>query len=398
VPSTLLLVENASVPTDPRVWPECTTLRDAGWSVSVICPQGPGRDIEPEVEVEGIRIRRFPPRESSSRRAGYAREYGSALREIRRLVHRVAHDERFDVVHAATPPDFLLLAARRLRRRGAATILDHHDLSPELFEAKYGRRGAVYQGLLAAERLGFRLADVVISTNESFRQVAIDRGRMSPADVFVVRNGPDADAFRPCEPDPDIRGAAPFVLGYVGVMGAQDGVLEAISALAALRRRRSDWKAVFAGDGEVLTQAREMAARLGIGDAVTFTGFIGDREALVRLIASCDVCLSPEPPNALNERSTLIKVAEYMAVGKPVVAFDLPETRFTAGGAALYAATQDEFVANIALLLDDEAQRNEMGSIGRERVVEALGWRHSQAALLRAYERAVSHAAARRNT
>jgi glycosyltransferase involved in cell wall biosynthesis len=394
VSATLLLVENASVTRDPRVWSECVTLRNHGWEVVVVCPRGGNDTVMVEV-VDGVKIARFDPSEGSGGAASYVAEYARAFRRISSIVRRLSREHRFDAVHAANPPDFLLATALGPRRRGAASILDHHDLSPELYEVKFGRRGIGYRGLLLAERIGFALADVVITTNESFRDVAVVRGRKDPSDVFVVRNGPDPSVFRPI-PASSQRRNAPPLLGYAGLMGSQDGVLDAVEALAILRRRRSDWRAVFAGEGEMLPRARALAAELELDDAVEFVGFIDDRERLADLLASCDVCLSPEPKNRLNDASTLIKVAEYMALGKPVVAFDLKETRVTAGDAAVYAASVDEFAGAIAKLLDDPRRRDRMGRLGRERVLSSLSWARSEESLLAAYDRAVGHASARR--
>ncbi len=396
MPHALLLVENASVPSDPRVWPECLTLLQAGWDITVICPRGHSRDTHSNETVDGISIHRFTPAQHEGGFRGYVAEYAKALWEIRRLVRRLAARERFDVVHAATPPDFLLLAARGLRARGAATILDHHDLSPELFAAKFGPRPLARKALLVAERIGFRLADVVIAPNDSFRAVAIGRGGVRPENVFVVRNGPDPDVFRPVPPDPGLREKAPHLLGYVGLMGSQDGVIEAIDALAILSRRRSDWHAIFVGEGDVLPEARARVEAAALQGFVTFLGFVSDRQRLVEIIASCDVCLSPEPRNALNESSTLIKVAEYMAVGRPVVAFDLRESIATAGAGAVFAADGEGWATAIDELLDDPARRERMGAEGRARVVDRFSWSQSQPVLLAAYDRALRVAGDRR--
>ena len=216
--------------------------------------------------------------------------------------------------------------------------------------------------------------------------------------MFVVRNGPDPTVFSPVPPTAGLRALAPHVLGYVGLMGSQDGVLEAIDALGRARApARSDWHAVFVGDGEMPARGERLAVELGLPNAVTFLGFVSDRARLVQLIASCDICLSPEPANALNDSSTLIKVAEYMAVGRPVVAFDLRETRFTAGDSAVYADSVDTFARAIDELLDDGERRDRMGHFGRERVVNSLSWSRSEEGLLAAYERALDHARARRS-
>jgi len=394
VPTTLLLVENATVPEDPRVWAECKTLRDRGWNVIVICPRG-SRGHAPAEVIDDVRIFRFDGQDEAHGVRAYVAEYAGNLRRIGSIVRSLSRQLRFDVVHAASPPDFLLLAARGLRKRGAATIFDHHDLSPELYEVKFGRRGVGYRALLAAERVGFALSDVVISTNESFRRVAIERGRRDPADVFVVRNGPDPSIFRPGSGDPELRRAGQHLIGYAGRMGSQDGLLEAIEALGILRERRSDWRAIFAGDGEMLPRARERAAALGMADAVDFVGFVEGRERLVQLLASCDVCISPEPKNRLNDQSTLIKVAEYMAVGKPIVAFDLHETRMTAQDAATLVDSLEGFANEISLLFDDPSRREHMGQVGRERVLASLGWQRSEERLLAAYDRALARARGR---
>ena len=385
----LVVVENNSVPSDPRVWAEARTLRDGGWSVEVLCPRGLERDTEPSTVLDGIRVTRFDLAPSDGGARGYAREYVSAMVSLARFGH-ARGTSAFDVIQACTPPDVLLASFVRHRRAGTGLVLDHHDLSPELFEARYERRGAMHWGLGRLERLGMALSDVVIGTNETFREVAITRGKKRPDDVYVVRNGPDPTVFRPVMPDPALRALAPHLIGYVGLMGRQDGVEDAVRALGVLAGERSDWHALFVGDGEVLADARALAGELGIAGRVTFTGYVADRARIVEMIASCDICLSPEPRNPLNERSTLIKVAESMAVSRPVVAFDLKETRATAGEAAAYADgdTPEAFAAAIARLLDDAPERERRGAIGRERVLADLSWQRSEPALLDAYGRA----------
>jgi glycosyltransferase involved in cell wall biosynthesis len=387
MPSVVHLVENVSVPTDPRVWPECIALRDAGWDVTVVCPRGTGSESAVRDRLENIDIWRYDASRGHGF-AGYIVEYGSALRKMSSLL-RHSVTGTFDVVHAASPPDVLLLAARRKRRLGAVTVLDHHDLSPELYEVKFGRKGAVHRSLLLAERLGMRLADIVIAPNESFRRVAIERGRKSAHDVFIVRNGPDPDVFRPVPPDPSLAHGARHLIGFVGRMERQDGVLEALDVLAELRRIRSDWHAVFVGDGEMLRTAKQRVATGDLEGHVTFAGFVSDRERLVEIISTCAVCISPEPKNALNDQSTLIKVAEYMAAERPVVAFDLIETRRTTQGAAICVEDRDEFARAISYLLDDPDERAEMGRRGRRRIIDELGWQRSRSALLAAYDRAL---------
>jgi glycosyltransferase involved in cell wall biosynthesis len=387
-------VENVSVPSDRRVWPECRTLRAAGYDVVVICPQGSdGVEDEPFVLLDGVAIHRYPLTFASGGIGGYVGEYARALWHTSRLVLRLARELDFDVVQACNPPDFLLLAALPLRRRGARFVFDHHDLVPELYRSRFGRgRGLVYRLALAVEQVAFRLADVVISTNESYRSVALERGRKHPEDVFVVRNGPNLETFRPLDPDPSLKRGRDYLLAYVGVMGPQDGIDLALRSLATLRGWRDDWHCVFVGAGDVLPDMQILARDLGIADVVEFTGMVNDDERIRRVLASADLCLAPEPKTPLNDVSTMIKIAEYMAMARPVVAFDLTESRVTAGEAARYARPNEpgSFARCIAGLLDDPEARRTMGRHGRERVEKQFSWEQSERALLAAYERALT--------
>ncbi|MGW2962375.1 glycosyltransferase family 4 protein [Streptomyces sp. NPDC001220] len=382
----LILVENLSVPFDRRVWQECTTLRDAGWTVHVICPQGSKRDTEPEAEIDGVRIHRYPLRAATGGPAGYLKEYGSALWHTARLARKVGP---VDVVHACNPPDLLFLPALWLKRRGARFVFDQHDLVPELYLSRFDRgEDLLYRAVCALERRTYRAADVVLATNESYRDVAVRRGGRRPEDVFVVRSAPAIERFQPVPPEPELKNGKPHLLCYLGVMGPQDGVDYALRALAELRDGlgRTDWHAVFVGSGDAFDAMVELSRRLGLGDQVQFTGRIPDEE-LVRYLSTADVCLSPDPRNPLNDVSTMNKVLEYMAMGRPIVSFDLKEARVSAGDAAVYAPANDEaeFAELIALLLDDPEKRTRMGKIGQERVSGPLSWQNSQASLLAAY-------------
>ncbi|MEU9404202.1 glycosyltransferase family 4 protein [Streptomyces sp. NPDC048281] len=382
----LILVENLSVPFDRRVWQECTTLRDAGWTVHVICPQGTKRDTEPEAEIDGVRIHRYPLRAATGGPAGYLKEYGSALWHTARLARKVGP---VDVVHACNPPDLLFLPALWLKRRGARFVFDQHDLVPELYLSRFGRgEDLLYRAVCALERRTYRAADIVLATNESYRDVAIRRGGQRPEDVFVVRSAPAIERFQPVPPEPELKRGKPHLLCYLGVMGPQDGVDYALRALAKLRDDlgRTDWHAVFVGSGDAFDAMVELSGRLGLGDQVQFTGRIPDAD-LVRYLSTADVCLSPDPCNPLNDVSTMNKVLEYMAMGRPIVSFDLKEARVSAGEAAVYASADDEseFAALVAQLLDDPDRRARMGKTGQERVGGPLSWRNSQASLLAAY-------------
>ncbi|VVJ24108.1 Glycosyltransferase [Amycolatopsis camponoti] len=386
----LILVENLSVPFDRRVWQESTTLRDAGWEVHVICPQGTKRDTEAEAVVDGVHIHRYPLKAATGGPAGYLQEYGSALWHTLRLARKVGP---VDVVHACNPPDLLYLVAKVLKRQGARFIFDQHDLCPELYLSRFDRgQDLLYRGVCALERATYRAADVVISTNESYKQVARIRGGKKPEDVYVVRSAPVVERFHEVPVEPELKKGKPFMLAYLGVMGPQDGVDYALRALAKLRDEigRTDWHAVFVGSGDAFDDMVELSAKLGLANQVEFTGRIPD-EDLVRYLSTADVCLSPDPLNPLNDVSTMNKVMEYMAMSKPIVSFELREARVSAGDAAVYAPANDEaaFAKLVSQLLDDPEERVRMGKLGQARVAGTLSWENSAKNLLAAYEHAV---------
>ncbi len=297
----LMIIENEGVPDDRRVWDEARTIVEAGWEVVVVCPAAEAGGQPAAEQLDGIAIRRFPLRPASGP-LGYLREYLQALARIRRLVRRAEREGRFDVVHVANPPDFLGFAAARARARGARLIFDHHDLVPELYETRYGRRGSIHRLLLALERRALRTADAVIATNDSYRRIAIERGGVAPDDVFVVRNGPDLERFRPVAAEDSLRRGKPHLIVYLGVMGPQDGIDWALAALAELREiRGDDWHAAFLGDGEVVDEMRSLAADLGLGDLVEFVGW-SDDDDIRRWLSTADVCLASGPAGTAQRR------------------------------------------------------------------------------------------------
>jgi glycosyltransferase involved in cell wall biosynthesis len=388
-PRVLILVENNPVHSDRRAWNICTALVRAGCEVVAVCPQGTDDRLPPCEVRDGVQIHRYPLRFAEGGIGGYAREYGSALWHTWRLVKRLSDERPFDVVHACNPPDFLLFAAWPASRAGARLIFDHHDLTPELFLTRFeGKHRWLHRLTLLTERLCFAVADVVLATNESYREVAGRRGGKRPEEVFVVRNGPDLRRFQSLAPDPSLSRGSPLLIGYVGMMAPQDGVDHALRALALLGERRGDWHAIFAGEGDARTELMSLSAELGLEDRVEFVGWQND-EQITRLLYSADVCLAPEPKSPLNDVSTMIKIAEYMAMSRPVVAYELRESRFTAGDAAAYAEPNDvaSFAARIDELLSDPARRTKMGRIGRERVERELSWEHSEEHLAAAYRR-----------
>ncbi len=385
----LILLQNEPLPSDRHVWNQATALTRAGYEVTAICPTGESRDRDRFERIDGVEIHRYEPRRAGESAAGYAFEYLAALWNMRRLANRLARERPFDLVHACSPPDFLLLAALGLRRRGARFVFDHHDLTPELYLTRFGG-GLLHKATLAAEQVAFRSADVVLSVNDSYRQVAIGRGRRDPDDVAVVRTGPDLTRFVPSEPDPELKRGKRFLLSYVGVMGPQDGVDQALHALAELHAQRRDWHAIFMGDGDVLGEMEALSAELGLSDCVEFSGWV-EHETISRVLSSSDLCLAPDPSNPLNDVSSMVKLSEYMAMSRPMVSYDLAESRFGAADSAVFVAPGDHaaFAAATSALLDNPARRTAMGEAGRERVERVLSWEHQERALLAAYSRAL---------
>ena len=315
----LILVQNESVPGDRHVWNECRALNGAGYEVTVVRPRGHDRDRDAFERIENIEIHRYKAQWSDGSVSGFAREYTSAIGQMARLARKLAKRGPFSVVHACSPPDFMLLSALSLRMGGAKLIFDHHDLTPELFLTRFNPNGGLlYRATLAGEKVAFRLADVVLSVNESYRSVALTRGRRKPEDVFVVRTGPDLTRFRPTAPEPELKRGKPYLLSYVGVMGPQDGVDHAIRALAILKQRRTDWHATFMGNGEMLDSMRQMARDSDLEDCVEFTGWV-EHDTVRRVLSTSDVCLAPDPKNPLNDVSSMVKISEYMAISRPIV-------------------------------------------------------------------------------
>jgi glycosyltransferase involved in cell wall biosynthesis len=385
-----IIVENLPVPFDRRLWQEARALRDAGFKVSVIGPKGHGFEQSRET-LEGIEIYRHPIWEASGP-LGYLAEYGWALTAEFFLALKVYLRTRFRILHAANPPDTIFLIGLFFKLFGVRFIFDHHDLNPELFEAKFAKRGFFYQLVCLAERLTFRTADVSIATNESYREIALARGGVNPERVFVVRSSPDLKQIRRLPPRPELKEGKASLVAYVGVMGPQDGLdllLDSIEYIVK-RRDRRDTLFVMIGAGTELPPLKALAAQKGLGDLVKFTGRIPDLE-LAAYLSTADVCVAPDPLNPMNDKSTMNKILEYMAFGRPVVLYDLTEGRRSAGEAALYARPNDppDFAEKIIKLLDSEALRRQLGGIGRKRMEEELSWENEKKVLLAAYETAM---------
>ena len=385
----LIIVENLAVPFDRRVWMESTTLRNAGYQVSVICPKGQGYDKDYEV-IDDIHIYRHPMPPDISSVTGYLREYSTAVYWEFRLAQRVWREQGFDVVHICNPPDLLFLTAAWFKLlKGVRVIFDHHDINLEMYEAKYGRRDIFYYGLKLVERLTFMTADIVISTNESYRSIALTRGKKRPQDIFVVRSGPNLARFQATPPNPIYRRGRKHLVGYVGVMGEPEGIDYLLKAVQYIvfEKQRQDVQFMLIGSGPMFEALQVLSQELGITEFVEFTGRIPDAELLERL-SSCDVCVNPDKKNAYNDFSTMNKILEYMAMSKPIVQFDLLEGRRSAANASLYANANDEvdFAEKILELLDASPERREkMGLEGRRRMEKELEWHHQAPKLLSAY-------------
>ncbi len=384
----LILVENLPSPFDRRVWQEATALRDAGWTVSIVCPTGKGYEKRYE-EIDGIAIHRYRLPVEASGALGYALEYAVALACTFALSWRVLFTRGFDVIHACNPPDLFFLIGGFFKLLGKKFLFDHHDLNPELYEAKFGRRDFFYRLMVAFERLTFRTADVSIATNESYKRIAVERGGMDPQRVFVVRSGPSLERMKILPPEPALKRGRKHLVGYVGVMGRQEGIDYLLQAARhiVVERGRTDVHFGLVGGGTSLDEMKALARELGVADHVTFTGRVPDAQ-LLAMLNTADVCVNPDVANEMNDKSTMNKIMEYMALGKPIVQFDLTEGRFSARDASLYATKNDarDMAERILELLDDPGRRARMGAYGRARVENELEWRYEVPKLLAAYE------------
>lgn len=390
-PRVLILVQNLPVPFDRRVWQEALALDAAGYEVHIVCPrtkQYPGRrDL-----LNGIHIYRYSPGPEAGRLAGYLLEYLIAIVSQLRLALGIRLRRRIDVVHICNPPDLLFLVALPLVAAGARLIYDHHDASPELMIAKgQPEDGWLVRMITRFERLTYRACHVSIETNNSFRDIALQRGGMSPEDVFVVRSAPEVTRFARAQPDPKWRRGRKHMVAYVGIMGRQDGLDYLIDAANLIIRDwgRDDIQFVLVGDGPEFSRLQERVTTLGIGDQVEFTGLVTSNEELGAILLTADACVSPDEVNRMNNISTMNKVMEYMAVGKAMVQFDLREGRVSAADASLYAERNDpaSLAEGIIRLVDDIELSTRMGQIGQHRLTTMLSWEQQVPALLAAYER-----------
>lgn len=386
----LIIVENLPVPFDTRVWKEALALHEADHEVTVLCPKGKGYERRYEL-LDGIHIYRHPMPKEGNSPLGYVWEYGCALFWEFLYSWWIYLQHRFHVIQGCNPPDDIFLIALPFKCFGVKYIFDHHDVNPELYLSKYERKDFFYKAQICLERLTFRVSDVVMSTNDSYRTIAVTRGGLAPEDVFVVRNGPDLNTFKVVPPNPTLKYGRRFLVGYVGTISIQEGLdilLDVADYIKDLGREDVHFTCVGGGPG--LAALQKLVREKNLTDMVNFTGRVSDAE-LLEVLSTADVCVNPDKPCQMNDISTMIKIMEYMALGKPIVQFDLKEGRFSAQDASLYSDRGNlvvDFAEKILWLLDHPEERQRMGEFGRVRVQKELAWEYSVGNLLAAYERA----------
>jgi glycosyltransferase involved in cell wall biosynthesis len=388
----LIIVENITVPVDVRVWQEANSLQANGYKVTVLCPRR--KDWQQGYEVmQGVHIYRHPTPKEGNSLLGYLFEYGTALLWEFVYTFWIFLRRGFHVIQGCNPPDNIFLVALPFKPFGVKYIFDHHDASPELYLSKYETPGFFYKVQVWLEKMTYRFSDVVMATNCSYRDLAINRGGLAPEDVFVVRNGPDLNILNAVPPIPALKHGKQYLVGYVGNMSAQEGLdilLDVALYLKNMGRRDIHFTCVGGGPG--LPLLRKMLNEKRLEDMFNFTGRVSF-EDLLNILSTADICVNPDKPCEMNNISTMIKIMEYMALAKPIVQFDLKEGKFSAQEAAVYVDPKNQipdFANKILWLIDHPAERKRMGEFGRRRVEEQLGWNHSVPNLVAAYEKAFS--------
>ncbi len=401
----LMWVEN-HFPQDTRVANEARLLVDAGYQVAVIALRRQGQTARETWN--GIELYRVPTLELFKKTSaadgsrtkllfvrlksflGYVVEYLYFTTACLSVSTYILIRRGFDVMHAHNPPDTLFLAALPFKLLGKKFVFDQHDLCPELYRSRYCASEGFYTRFLGMfEWCSLKLADVTIATNESYKQIQIERANKNPRDVFVVRNGPNEMRMTPAAPSARLKSMNKSILCYIGSLNPQDGVDYLLRSLRHLLHglKRTDFHCVIMGTGDSIQDLRDLAENLKLNGCVELTGFISDDELQANL-AAADICVDPDPSSPLNDVSTWIKVMEYMASAKPIVSFDLKETRFSARDAAVYVKpnNEEEFAETIAQLMDKPELQEKMGTYGRRRVEDELQWAKVGKNLLTAYE------------
>lgn len=385
-----IVVENLPVPFDRRVWQEATSLHEAGAEVTVICPKTKKYPLEYE-ELEGVKIYRHPLPEAKGT-LDYFKEYFWALFHEFRLLLKVFRKQGVqDVIHACNPPDLIFIAAAPFFFFTRCKFLfDHHDINPELWIAKFGKKGLGYRAMILAERFTYFFAKHAIVTNESYKEIAMRRGHKREEDVTVVRSGPNLSKLKIGAAKPEVKKGFKYLVGYIGVMGQQEGVDLLLNSVDYIvnKKNRKDVRFCIMGGGPSLEELRELNEKMGLTDYVEFPGRVSD-EFLADVMNTADVCVNPDLPSEMNDKSTMNKIMEYMAFGKPMVQFTLKEGMFSAQKASLYAKNTDtdDFAEKILWLLDNPDKAAEMGAFGRKRVQTELSWDFERPKLIGAYKK-----------
>jgi glycosyltransferase involved in cell wall biosynthesis len=383
----LIIVENLAVPFDRRVWQEANTLIENGAKVSIICPKMKGYTVPYEV-INGIEIyRHYLPREARGA-TGYFLEYSSALFWEFVLSWKIYFRKRFHIIHGCNPPDLVFLIALFFKIFGVRYVFDHHDINPELYIAKYNKKGIFYKLMLLFERLTFATADYSIATNESYREIALRRGKMAEDKVEVIRSGPKLDRMKILPPDKKYLKGRKFLIGYLGVIGDQEGIDLLLESVKYIISKRQDIQVAIIGGGTDLEKLKLLSGEMGLNDFVDFYGRAPD-DLMLAILNTADVCVNPDKPTEMNNLSTMNKIMEYMALRKPVVQYDLKEGRFSAQEASLYARNGDtvDFAEKIIQLLDNPAQMAKMAEYGYNRVINELSWEFESVKLVKFYNR-----------
>jgi len=387
----LIIVENQTVPFDRRVWREACSLQENGYEVTVLCPRRKTSAKGYEV-INGIRVYRHPSPAEGSTPMRYVWEYGCSLFWEFLYATWIYLRHGFDIIQGCNPPDDIFLVALPFKLRGVKYIFDHHDANPELYVSKYGKQGALYKILVWLEKFTYRFSDVVIATNISYRELAVSRGGLAPQNVFVVRNGPEREKFKSVPSNPVRKMGKKYLVGYVGNMSIQDGLDILLDVAQHVKNSgRLDIFFTCVGGGTELNKLKKMVEERDLLGTVHFTGRVSD-EDLLEILSTADICVNPDRPSEMNDISTMIKITEYMALGKPIVQFESKEGRFSAQEASLYADKNKgvaDFAAKIIWLLDKPEERRRMGEFGRKRIEEKLAWEYSVPELLAAYRKAL---------
>ncbi|MFY0608244.1 MAG: glycosyltransferase family 4 protein [Cyclobacteriaceae bacterium] len=381
----LIIIENLPAPFDRRVWQEAMTLNEEGADVSIICPKMKGFTKSFE-RIQGIDIYRHYLPEEGSGPLGYLREYTVALFFECFLAWRIFFKKKFQVIQGCNPPDLIFLVALLFKPFGVKYVFDHHDINPELYVAKYNKKGIFYSLMIFLERWTFKIADYSIATNQSYKEIAIKRGLMNPEKIQIVRSGPSLDRLKLQDPILKYKNGKSFLVGYLGVIGPQEGIDLLLKAIQILSKKRDDFSVAIIGSGTSLSQLKELTKRLGLENIVAFYGRVSD-QILLDILNTSDICVNPDIPTEMNNLSTMNKIMEYMALKKPIIQFDLKEGRFSAQDASLYVkdGNVDDFADKISQLMDDPKRREKMGLFGFNRVQNELSWKFERKKLIQAY-------------